>query len=136
MRWFVGSDHAGYALKRHLSELLRGLGDEVADLGTDSEQSVDYPDYGAAVGRLLATCDPGRPGGVRDRAVITMLARLGLRAGEVAALTLEDVDWHRGQVMIHGKGARHEPVPLPADVGHELAAYLRARPPAPPGCRA
>ncbi len=55
MRWFVGSDHAGYALKRHLSELLRGLGDEVADLGTDSEQSVDYPDYGAAVGRAVAS---------------------------------------------------------------------------------
>ena len=55
MRWFVGSDHAGFALKRHLCELLRGLGDEVADLGTDSEQSVDYPDYGAAVGRAVAS---------------------------------------------------------------------------------
>ena len=88
-----------------------------------------------AVGRLVAACDPRWPSGVRDRAVITMLARLGLRAGEVAALTLEDVDWHRGQVMIHGKGARHEPVPLPPDVGHVLAAYLRGRALAPPGCR-
>ena len=55
MRWFVGSDHAGFALKRHLVEVLRGLGDEVADLGTDSEQSVDYPDFGAAVGRAVAS---------------------------------------------------------------------------------
>ena len=55
MRWFVGADHAGFGLKRHLVELLRGLGDEVVDLGTDSEQSVDYPDYGAAVGRAVAS---------------------------------------------------------------------------------
>ena len=55
MRWFVGSDHAGFGLKRHLVELLRGLGDEVVDLGTDSEQSVDYPDFGAAVGRAVAS---------------------------------------------------------------------------------
>jgi integrase/recombinase XerD len=88
-----------------------------------------------AVGRLLAACDSHQQGGVRDRAMITMLARLGLRAGEVAALTLDDVDWRRGEVMIHGKGARHEPVPLPSDVGQVLAAYLRSRPPAPPRCR-
>ena len=55
MRWFIGADHAGFGLKRHLVELLRGLGDEVVDLGTDSEQSVDYPDYGAAVGRAVAS---------------------------------------------------------------------------------
>ena len=55
MRWFVGSDHAGFGLKRHLIEALHQLGDEVVDLGTDSEQSVDYPDYGAAVGRAVAS---------------------------------------------------------------------------------
>lgn len=55
MRWFAGSDHAGFGLKRHLIELLRALGDEVVDVGTDSEQSVDYPDFGAAVGRAVAS---------------------------------------------------------------------------------
>ena len=54
MKWFAGSDHAGLALKRQLVDLLRGLGDEVEDLGTDSEASVDYPDFGAAVGRKVA----------------------------------------------------------------------------------
>ena len=57
-RWFVGSDHAGYALKKHLADVLRSLGDEVTDLGTEGEAAVDYPDYGAAVGRAVA----GRPG--------------------------------------------------------------------------
>jgi ribose 5-phosphate isomerase B len=55
VRWYVGSDHAGFALKRHLVEVLRTLGDEVNDLGTTSEESVDYPDYGAAVGRAVAS---------------------------------------------------------------------------------
>jgi len=54
LKWFAGSDHAGLALKRQLVELLRGLGDEVEDLGTHTEASVDYPDFGAAVGRAVA----------------------------------------------------------------------------------
>jgi len=54
MKWYAGSDHAGLALKRHLVALLESLGDEVEDLGTESDASVDYPDYGAAVGRAVA----------------------------------------------------------------------------------
>jgi ribose 5-phosphate isomerase B len=54
MKWFAGSDHAGVALKRQLVELLRGLGDEVDDVGSIDEASVDYPDFGAAVGRAVA----------------------------------------------------------------------------------
>lgn len=88
-----------------------------------------------AVGRLVAACEPRQQSGLRDRAVIMLLARLGLRAGEVAALSLQDVDWHRGEVVIHGKGTRLEPVPVPADVGEVVAAYLCSRTPAPPGCR-
>lgn len=64
-----------------------------------------------AVGRLVAACDPHQHSGVRDRAVIVVLARLGLHTGEVAALRLEDVDWRRGEVVIHGKGSRVERVP-------------------------
>jgi ribose 5-phosphate isomerase B len=58
MKWFAGSDHAGLALKRQLVELLRKLGDEVEDLGTDSDASVDYPEFGAAVGEAVV----GAPG--------------------------------------------------------------------------
>ncbi|WP_428266526.1 ribose 5-phosphate isomerase B [Haliangium sp.] len=57
-RWFAGSDHAGVELKRALVALLRGLGDQVDDLGTDGADSVDYPDFAAAVGeRVTATPD-------------------------------------------------------------------------------
>ena len=58
-----------------------------------------------------------------------MLVRLGLRAGELAALTLEDISWRTGTIMIRGKGQQVESLPLPADVGEAIAAYMRrARP--------
>ena len=54
MRWIAGSDHAGFALKQHAVAYLRGLGDEVVDVGTsDAGTSVDYPDFGAEVGRRV-----------------------------------------------------------------------------------
>ena len=61
MKWFVGSDHAGLALKNALASALRSWGDEVEDLGAHDETSVDYPDYGAAVGRAVAS-SPGAMG--------------------------------------------------------------------------
>jgi site-specific recombinase XerD len=79
----------------------------------------------AQVAGLLASCDRRRGVGRRDYAILTLLVRLGLRAGEVAALQLDDLDWHRGEITIRGKGNRHERLPLPADVGQALAAYLR-----------
>jgi integrase len=63
--------------------------------------------------------------GRRDYAVITLLVRLGLRAGEVAAVQLDDVDWRRGEIVVRGKGRRLERLPLPVDVGEALAGYLR-----------
>ena len=74
---------------------------------------------------LLSSCDRASPGGRRDYAVLVMLARLGLRAGEVAALKLEHVDWRAGELVIVGKGRRAERLPLPADVGEAIVAYLR-----------
>jgi integrase len=56
---------------------------------------------------------------------LVMLSRLGLRAGELAALTLEDVDWRAGEIDVPGKGGRRERLPLPADVGQALVGYLR-----------
>jgi ribose 5-phosphate isomerase B len=54
VKWFVGADHAGFALKRSLADYLRGLGDQVEDVGTSDESSCDYPDYGERVGREVA----------------------------------------------------------------------------------
>jgi integrase/recombinase XerD len=82
-----------------------------------------------SVRRLLGSCDRRTRVGRRDFAIITMLSRLGLRAGEVAALQLRDVDWRAGEIMVRGKGSRQERLPLPADVGETLAAWIaRGRP--------
>jgi integrase len=54
-----------------------------------------------------------------------LLGRLGLRAGEVVALRLEDIDWRAGEILIRGKRRRRDRLPLPVDVGAALAAYLR-----------
>lgn len=75
--------------------------------------------------RLLASCDRRTAIGRRDYAVLVVLARLGLRAGEVAALRLDDLDWRAGELRVHGKPRREERLPLPDDVGRAIAAYLR-----------
>jgi len=77
------------------------------------------------VDALLASCDRSRVIGLRDLAILTVLARLGLRAGEVAALSLEDIDWRAGELIVRGKGARSERLPLPHDVGEAIVGYLR-----------
>jgi site-specific recombinase XerD len=78
------------------------------------------------VERMLAQCDRRTIVGRRNYAILLVLARLGLRAGEVVALTVDDADWDAGEVIVRGKGLRRERVPLPHDVGQALAAYLRA----------
>jgi len=81
------------------------------------------------VRQVLRSCDRRTATGRRDYAVLLLLARLGLRAGEVASLTLEDIDWETAEIVIHGKGPRVDRLPLPRDVGEALVAYLRRRPP-------
>lgn len=81
----------------------------------------------AVVARLLAGCDRRRTLGRRDYAILLLLVRLGLRAGEVAAMQLEDVDWRVGEVLIRGKRDRLDTLPLPVDVGDALVSYLRRR---------
>ena len=80
---------------------------------------------------LLGSCDRGTAAGVRDYAILVLLVRLGLRAGEVAAMQLGDIDWRAGQVTIRGKGSRLDQLPLPADAGQAIAAWLRD---SRPGC--
>ena len=82
------------------------------------------------VRRLLASCDRRTPTGRRDYAVLLLLSRLGLRAGEVARLRLDDFDWRHGEITVVGKGNRGERLPLPADVGASIEAYLRRGRPA------
>ncbi len=82
------------------------------------------------VRRLLTACDRRTRNGRRDFAIVTTLVRLGLRAGEVAALELDQIDWRAGEFVVHGKGNRAERLPLPPDVGDALAAYLRCGRPA------
>lgn len=76
------------------------------------------------VERLLASCDRDSPAGKRDSAILLLLARLGLRGGEVVAMTLDDLDWQRGEIVVRGKGQRQERLPLPVDVGTALVCYL------------
>jgi site-specific recombinase XerD len=81
------------------------------------------------VNALVASCDTSTVIGIRDLAILTVLARLGLRAAEVAALSLEDIDWRAGELVVRGKGGRSERLPLPVDVGEAIVGYLRdARP--------
>ena len=75
--------------------------------------------------RMVESCDLATVTGRRDRAVLLLLARMGLRAGEAAGLRLDDIDWRSGEITVRGKGSRHERLPLPPDVGEALASYLR-----------
>lgn len=77
------------------------------------------------VDALLRSCDRRRFKGRRDYAVLLVLVRLGLRAGEVASLGLDDIDWRTGKIVVHGKGGHEQQLPLPSDVGAAISAYLR-----------
>jgi integrase/recombinase XerD len=84
----------------------------------------------AEVERLLVACDRRTRAGRRDFAILMLLVRLGLRAGEVCTLSLGDLDWRAGELIVRGKGNRVDRLPLPPDVGEALAAYLRRGRPA------
>ena len=81
-----------------------------------------------AVAQVVASCDLTTPIGVRDRAVLLLLARLGLRAGDVAALQLRDLDWQAGTVTVSGKSRRQNRLPLAQEVGDAILHYLDYRP--------
>jgi site-specific recombinase XerD len=76
---------------------------------------------------LLTGCDRSTLDGVRDRAMLMLLARLGLRSIEIARLQLDDLDWRAGDLLVRGKARRDDRLPIPADVGAALAEYLVLR---------
>ena len=76
---------------------------------------------------LLASFDRSTLVGARDFAIVTVVARLGLRVGELVALQVDDIDWRRGELEVRSKGGGRDPLPLPVDVGDALVAYLSAR---------
>jgi site-specific recombinase XerD len=82
------------------------------------------------VERILRSCDRSRPPGRRNYAILVLLARLGLRAGELMRLTLDDLHWETGEITVGGKGKRWDRLPLPDDAGRALVEYVkRERPP-------
>ena len=81
------------------------------------------------VERVLNCCDRHAATGQRNYAILLLLARLGLRAGEVRLLELDDIRWEAAEISVRGKGPRRKRFPLPGDVGEAIAAYLKnARP--------
>ena len=73
---------------------------------------------------MIASCDLSKPFGVRDRAILLLLARLGLRAGDITAMRLDDLDWDAGTVRVLGKGRKEVCLPLAQDAGEALIEYL------------
>ena len=102
----------------------RSLVEAVPAMASWPKTALPSPLTPEAAERLVACCDTSTVVGRRDAAILVMLARLGLRAGEVARLALDDIDWRAGELRVAGKGGRVELLPLPADVGDALAAYL------------
>lgn len=117
LRSFLGFLHATGRTERPLAEAVPS----VADM---RRGSIPRNLQVETVAQLMHSCDVATAMGRRDLAILRMLARLGLRAGEVAGLCLEDLDWRAGEVVVAGKGRRVERMPLPAEVGEAIVAYL------------
>jgi site-specific recombinase XerD len=101
------------------------LGTAVPAVGGWRLATLPPPSMTAAdVQRLLDCCDRSSAVGIRDFAIMTLIARLGLRSIEVARLQLDDVDWRAGELVVRGKGRRYDRLPLPVQVGEALVAYL------------
>lgn len=110
-----------------ISSLLTGA---VPGVGAWRGAGLPMPLEPGQLDQLLACCDRRTPVGCRDFALMVLMGRLGLRCGEVARLTLDDIDWRAGTITIYGKGHRDDALPLPLDVGRALVDYLRrGRPP-------
>jgi integrase/recombinase XerD len=79
----------------------------------------------ADIERVIACCDLTKPHGMRDKAILLLLVRLGLRGGDILSMRLDDIDWDQGTLRVRGKGRREVRLPLPQDAGDALLDYLR-----------
>ena len=110
---------------RYLGEVTLDLAPAVPIVANWSMTSIPRAISADHVRQLLASIDRRAAVGRRDYAILLMLARLGLRAGEVVSLELGDIDWNLGQVNVRGKSGPRNRLPLPTEVGKAIAAYLR-----------
>ena len=110
---------------RYLGEIRIDLRVSVPTVANRSMTGIPRSISPSQVDSLLARCDRQFAGGRRDYAVLLLLARLGLRAGEVVELMLDDLDWHEAAIRIRGPAQRCDQLPMPADVGAALVDYLR-----------
>jgi site-specific recombinase XerD len=102
-----------------------GLAESIGPVAAPAMTSVPKALAGNQIADLFAGLPPDGPVRLRNEAMLLLLWRMGLRAGEVAVLRLDDIDWRNGVILVRGKGDRHEQMPLPADVGESLAAYVK-----------
>ena len=100
---------------------------EVCHAARGSRHRYPEDDRGERVQRLLDSCDISDPAGVREYAIVMLVARLGLRSIAAARLQLDDLDWRAGRIVLRGKASREDGMPLPADVEEALSACC-ARP--------
>lgn len=128
-RYVAGSTRSLLGFLFTTGRVVRELAPVVPSVARRSPAGIPRRLAPAAVAALLGVCDRGTPNGRRDYAIILMIARLGLRSGDMAALTLDDLDWRCGEITVHGKGRRDDKLPLPCDVGEAVADYLRTRRP-------
>jgi site-specific recombinase XerD len=131
-RWSVGQVKNDVSALRSLLRYLFATGQIRTDLASCVPAVAGWRLAGLPKGlepdqvrRVLEACDLQSAVGRRAAAIIRLLVRLGLRAGDAAALTLDDIDWRAGEIVLRGKGRREDRLPLPRDVGRALAAYLR-----------
>jgi len=115
---------------RYLGEVSLDLSAAVPIVANWSMTSIPRGISAEHVRQLLASIDRRTAVGRRDYAILLLLARLGLRSGEVAFLELDDIDWNAGQVSVRSKGGQRNTMPLPIEVGRAIAAYLRRGRPA------
>lgn len=135
-RLSIGSAKGRVAELRSLLRFLHLSGETPSALASAVPPVAGWRDTGVPptlaasdVQALLDSCDRSQPIGLRDLAILMLLARLGLRSAEVARLELDDIDWRAGELTVRGKGRRCDRLPLLAEVGEAVAGYLsRGRP--------
>ena len=108
----------------HLQGLTGGPLEQAVPRVANRRPGLPRPLEPGQVQAMLASCDRATAAGRRDLAMLTLMARMGLRAGEVAGLRLGDISWRAGEITVRGKGGRRDQLPLPADAGEAVAAWL------------